>query len=58
MRLSGRAAPVVQSGSRGGNATPKAKGFADIPSGDRALYQWTFAKWYERHGLARWEPNQ
>jgi hypothetical protein len=51
VRLSERAAPVVQSGSRGGNATPKVKGFADIPSGDRALYQRHFAKRYENTGL-------
>jgi hypothetical protein len=47
VRLSERAAPVVQSGSRGGNATPKVKGFADIHAGDRALYQKHFAARFE-----------
>lgn len=40
--------PAVQSGTRGGNSTPKVKGFNDIPAGDRALYQKHFARRYEQ----------
>ena len=42
-----RPAPSVQSGSRGPSTQPKEKGFADIPAGDRALYQKHFARRYE-----------
>ncbi len=51
VRLSERAAPAVQPGSRSGATQPKAKGFGDIPSGDRALYQRHFARRYENSGL-------
>jgi len=46
-----RPAPAVTGGSRGGNSTPKEKGFSDIPSGDQANYRRYFAKRFEGQGL-------
>ncbi len=48
LRESRVAPPPVASGSRGGGAPSKEKGFADIPAGDRALYQKHFAPRFER----------
>lgn len=48
VRMSERPAPAVTSGSRGPSTTQREKGFADIPVGDRALYQKHFARRYEQ----------
>lgn len=40
--------PAVQAGTRGADVRTKEKGFADIPAGDRALYQRHFAKRFEQ----------
>lgn len=58
-----RAPPMVATGNRGGSTTPKEKGFADIPAGDRALYARHFQKRFESQGLktedaqARWAKS-
>lgn len=39
--------PVVNQGTRGADVRTREKGFADIPAGDRALYQRHFAKRFE-----------
>jgi hypothetical protein len=42
-----RAPPAVQGGTRTSEARTREKGFADIPPGDRALYQKHFARRFE-----------
>ena len=55
VRLSDRRPPAVQGGSRTAAPVSKDKSFADIPAGDRALYQRHFAKRFESNGL---KPEQ
>lgn len=44
-------APAVQEGSRGGNGAVKAKGWNDIPSADRSMFQTKLEKAFLNRGL-------
>lgn len=50
--------PPVQGGTRGSVTPPRDKGFADIPAGDRALYEKHFAKRMTGMGLSAEEAQK